>query len=48
MRVCDRSWSSTALLAGPVGCGKTVAVYALAQQLGYKVTHCLGRFINAC
>ena len=36
------------LLCGPVGCGKTAAVYACAHQLGYKVleinsTHCRTR-----
>ena len=28
---------NTMLLSGPHGCGKTAAVYALAQELGFKV-----------
>ena len=36
------------LLCGPVGCGKTAAVYTCAHELGYKVleinsTHCRSR-----
>lgn len=30
---------STYLLCGPPGVGKTAAVYALASELGYKVSH---------
>ena len=36
--VVRRSSGNTALLTGPVGCGKTTSVYALAQHLGYKVS----------
>ena len=28
---------NTMLITGPHGCGKTASVYALAQELGYKV-----------
>ncbi|CAL4067761.1 unnamed protein product [Meganyctiphanes norvegica] len=33
----DNELANTLLLAGPPGVGKTAAVYALAQELGYKV-----------
>ena len=33
----DMSLCNTTLLVGPHGCGKTSSVYALAQELGYKV-----------
>ena len=29
---------NTMLITGPHGCGKTAAVYALAQELGFKVS----------
>lgn len=29
--------NNTAILVGPCGCGKTSAVYAVANELGYKV-----------
>ena len=32
-----RQLSNTMLLSGPHGVGKTALVYALAEQLGYKV-----------
>jgi MoxR-like ATPase len=42
---CDSSDSShrtlpnnTAILVGPHGCGKTSAVYAIANELGFQVT----------
>uniref|UniRef100_A0A5K3FPH5 AAA domain-containing protein n=1 Tax=Mesocestoides corti TaxID=53468 RepID=A0A5K3FPH5_MESCO len=34
----DNSWRCSAyLILGPIGCGKTSLVYALATQYGYKV-----------
>jgi hypothetical protein len=36
---CDEeNVCNTMLLSGPVGCGKTSAVYACAEELGFKVT----------
>jgi MoxR-like ATPase len=29
--------NNTAILVGPHGCGKTSAVYAVANELGFKV-----------
>lgn len=31
---------NTLLITGPTGVGKTAAVYACAQELGFKVVHC--------
>ena len=44
----DNGMGVALLLCGPVGCGKTAAVYTCAQELGYKVleinsTHCRTR-----
>ena len=33
-RLCN-----TVLITGPTGVGKTAAVYACAQELGFKVSH---------
>ncbi|CAK8694895.1 unnamed protein product [Clavelina lepadiformis] len=33
----DTSLCTTAVITGPVGCGKTAAVYALAREVGLKV-----------
>lgn len=35
----EEEFVSTYLLCGPPGVGKTAAVYALASELGYKVSH---------
>lgn len=35
----DGDFVSTYLLCGPPGVGKTASVYALAHELGYKVSH---------
>jgi len=32
--------NNVAVLVGPPGCGKTCAVYALANELGFKVGSC--------
>ena len=50
----DDGLCSAALLCGPPGVGKTAAVYACAQELGYKVkgsvwaaaVECATRFID--
>lgn len=34
----DGSVSLAALVCGPHGCGKTGGVYAIAEELGFKVT----------
>lgn len=34
----EEEFVSTYLLSGPPGAGKTAAVYALASELGYKVS----------
>lgn len=37
----DRLSDNTVLLTGPSGVGKTASVYALAAQLGFKVSYVL-------
>lgn len=37
-RLCN-----TVLITGPTGVGKTAAVYACAQELGFKVSHSCSR-----
>lgn len=40
-RLCN-----TVLITGPTGVGKTAAVYACAQELGFKVSHsCSGTML---
>lgn len=37
---------NTLLITGPTGVGKTAAVYACAQELGFKVQTLAGTFVE--
>jgi len=36
----DNNLCSALVLCGPHGVGKTAMVYAVAKELGFKVSHC--------